>query len=109
MWLGGLPGHTTGHHSPWRAAGPYYRAPWWLGVLQGHTTRYRCSWECCRAILQGTVVAGRAAEPYYRAPWWLGGLQGILQGAMVARGLEGFTTGGLKGHTAGHCGDWKGW
>ena len=41
----------------------------------------------CRAILQGTMVAGRAARQYYRAPWWLGG---------------------LKSHTTGHNGSWEG-
>ena len=58
------------------AAGPYYRAPICLGGLQGHTKGHHGAWEGCRAILQGTMVAGRAGRLYYRAPSWLGGLKG---------------------------------
>ena len=35
------------------------------GKLQGHTTGHHGGREGCRAILQGTVVAGKAAEPYF--------------------------------------------
>ena len=35
----------------------------------GHTRGHHGSGEGCRAIQQGTKVAGMAAGPYYRAPW----------------------------------------
>ena len=38
----------------------------------GHTTGHHGSWEECKAILQGTMVAGRATGSNYMALWWLG-------------------------------------